>query len=288
MDPLIVVALIGAFATIASAAVIAWQAIETKKSAAATARAADAAENALQVANASLSLSQEQAQLSRQVADEAIRMRLDARSASVTLTFLEQDADGPVHACFAISDIHDAETLQAIDPGHRLQNPQDAEKWFWVVFHVAFKNMGASPLTVDCSTFYSAFNLDTTVAGRTPKIDVPTLERAPDGVTGYLAAGGWGSQWFRTANLPEKTHTISGEAGWSTELAGETGNMETQEIKVMGTFLGPGQRPSEWEVRGFGPDINYPSRLEARKQKRLYFLPGGQLLPDQPSLEGPA
>lgn len=285
MDLSTLVALIAAAATTASAVVIAWQAAETKKSAAATVRAADASENALQVANASLDLSREQSQLSRLVADEAIRMRLDAKSASVTLTFLEQGVEGPQPICFAISDSHDAETLQAIDPGYRLQDPQDAQKWFWVVFRVAFKNMGSSPVTVECTSFYSDLNLYTTVGSRTPKIDVPTLDQAPDGVAGYLAVGSWGSQWFHATNRPssERSHTVSGEAAWSTELVGETGTMETQQIKVLGTFLGPGQRPSEWEVRAFGSDINYPSRLEARKQKRLYFLPGGQLLRDEQS-----
>ncbi len=260
------VALGAAVATALSALFIGWQAWETRRSAESSNKAATASEAALEVANASLELNRRQAEQSAFMVAEATRARLETNAPAVSMEFVDGENCQP--SAFIIGKQSDPESFESREPGHVFQLPQDAELWLYALFDVKFHNDGPLPVTIwSGSTIiptYDGFPWDTTFR----------LDKG-ESLVRFLAVGtslvGW------TESRDDKTKP-RGEAGWVTELSGDSGVRLTQAIHIDGTLLGNGQREGDFSLRGLGPDANWPSHLVKDQAKRTYWL-GGQEIP---------
>lgn len=265
MDLATKVALASAIATTLSALFVAWQALETRRSAKSARQAAEASEAALEVANESLELNRRQAEQSAFMVAEATRARLETNAPVVSMQFVE--GDNPHPNGYIVGIPSDPESYERRNIGDVFQLPQDSELWLYALFNVKFHNDGALPVTIwSGSTFvpvYEGLPLS------------PTFRLGKgESVTWYLAVGTSLAGW--TESRDDKTKP-RGQAGWATELSGDSGVRLTQTVHIDGTILGSGQREGDFILRGLGDDPNWPSFLVKDQAKRTYWLGGTEI-----------
>lgn len=274
MDAGTVATIIAAIATTASAGIIAWQAIETRKSAEAANRAATAGEAAVEVANASLAISQEQSHQAQFTALEAIRSRLDDMGPSVTMAFT---FDGPIG--YAIGASSSEDRYEPIVVGTLLQVPQEQNKWLYAVYRIRLTNSAPRPVTAYVyPKVFREFGSPSGLTDGRETVQIP----ANDGISVFMAVGTTVERWVYGAENDRHGHVICGEGGWSTSLETRQGIVLSQQVKILGSIIRPQQfgRAGEWELQGVGPDINYSSRLDVRKVDRLYYIDEDRPLPE--------
>lgn len=257
------VALISAFATTISAIFIAWQAGETRRSANSSNKAAEASEAALVVANESLELNRRQSEQSAFMVAEATRARLETNAPAVSMQFVDGDSARPIS--FLAGKPSDRESFRAKSVGDVFQLPQDAELWLYALFEVSFHNDGLVPVTI--------FSGATGVPMLQGYSWQPTTRLEVGGSeVMYLAVGASLAVWTES---PEDKGKPRGEAGWVTELNGDSGVRLTQMIHIEGTLLEGSQTEGNFVLRSIGWDANWPSNLTKDQPKRTYWI-GGQ------------
>jgi hypothetical protein len=274
MDAGTVATMIAAIATTASAGIIAWQAVETRKSAEAANRAATAGEAAVEVANASLAISQAQSHQAQFTALEAIRSRLEVTGPSVTMALTSK---GPVGYVIGASSSEDR--YEPIDVGTLLQVPQEQSKWLYAVYRVRLTNSAPRPVTTYVyPKLFSTFGSSLGLMNGMDTVLIP----ANDDVSGFMAVGTMVERWVHGAENDRQGHAICGEGGWGTALETRQGIVLSQQVKILGSIIRPQPfgRAGEWELQGVGPDINYSSRLDVRKVERSYYIDEDRPLPE--------
>lgn len=273
MDAGTTATVIAASATSVSAGIIAWQAIETRRSVRAANRAAAAGEAAVEVANASLTLSQEQNQQAQFLALEAIRSRLDEMSPSVSMVLTNENPYG-----YAIGGSSSEDRYEWINKGTLLQIPQEQSKWLYAVYGVQLTNSAPRPVTLHVyPKLFSSFSDSGLTDGK------GTVRIAANAtVAGFLAVGAQVEFWVWSAGNDREGRLIRGEGGWGTALETQQGVVLSQQIKILGSIIRPKQygRAGDWELQGVGPDVNYNSRLDVHKVERAYFLSEDRPLPE--------
>jgi hypothetical protein len=265
--------MISAIATAASAVVIAVQSIQTKKSVEEARRSADASERAVTAANASLELNRQQTRHAELMAAEAIRSRMEVQAPAVSVRYSDFGEDGqPEPFGYVLGETFDAPTMVEIHPGHEFWEPRNDDQWVFAVMRVAFVNKSQSPVTITGSPMFTSW-ANGQVSDRVSSIHLSGAGQQGNDTKGvFVLVGGRLSQWFWVTKSQDRTHLDGGSMGWGTELDGETGIQVSQVFKIKGTLLKHGQEKGQYVLRGFGPDANYPSRFEAEKQKRHYFV----------------
>lgn len=259
--------IIAAVATAASALAIAWQSVETRKSADAAGRAATASEAALQVANESLTINRSQTRLSQFTALEAMRARLAERAPSVSMSIL----DGPIG--YAIGKSSSEDEYQLINLGTTIQVPQQQSQWLYVVYRIWFTNHGAEPVTI--TSYPKFFRQATEEILHKGEQDIVLAPGEHDVV--LILIGSSVEAWvYKTEH---HRGGVIGEGGWSSSPATSQGVVLSQEIKIIGPIIEP-VGIGDWKLKGVGEDINYGSRLEIRKIDHLFYSHDQRLLPD--------
>ncbi|MFP3462683.1 hypothetical protein R5O87_17720 [Arthrobacter globiformis] len=263
---------IAAGATAVSAVVIAVQAVQTKRSVEEAKRSADASERAVNAANEALQLTRQQAKHSEIMAGEAIRSRMEAQGPAVSVSFSDVDDDGrPLPFGYAIGSKLDDDNYQQVEPGHVFFETRDDDQWLFAVVRVAFSNNGPHPVTVSTHTMTRQFrNRQLSLANRHVRLEGAGSTGRTDG--GFMPIGAPVSQWVWVIRQSQRGHQVGGSTAWWTEIDGEAGIQITQTLKIMGTLLESGDRQGEWRLRGFGPDVNYPSSFVLEPQKRHYYI----------------
>lgn len=263
MDLATKVALASAIATTLSALFVAWQALETRRSAKSARQAAEASEAALVVANESLELNRRQAEQSAFMVAEATRARLETNAPAVSMQFVDGDKARPYS--FIAGKATDRDSFRAKSVGDAFQLPQDAELWLYALFEVSFHNDGLVPVTI-----WSGSTLKLMIQGYfwqpTTRLEVGGSEVM------YLAVGASLAGWTES---PDDKRRPRGEAGWVTELNGDSGVSLTQMIHIEGTLLERSQTDGNFILRSIGWDANWPSNLTKDQPKRTYWI-GGQ------------
>jgi hypothetical protein len=274
MDAGTTATVIAAIATSVSAGIIAWQAIETRRSVRAANRAATAGEAAVEVANASLALSREQNHQAQFLALEAIRSRLDEMGPSVTMSITQDEPVG-----YVIGPTSSEKNYDPIVVGTTLQIPQEQDKWLYAVYRVTLTNSAPRPVSINVNTgLFGGFGLPHGLTGGKETVRVP----ANESISGFMPVGSLIEFWVWSAENDRQGHQIRGEGGWGTALETRQGIVLSQQIKILGSIIRPQPhgRAGEWVLQGVGPDINYSSRLDVRKVERSYFMDEDHPLPE--------
>lgn len=251
-----------AIATGLSALFIGWQAWETKQSAKSSKEAAQAANDSLELTRSSLRHSQ-------LMTAEAIRSRLELHGPNVVMWFTSSDND-PEPFAYAMSRTY-GKSLEKIRAGQVFSHPQDRNTWIYALFGVIFLNEGTSSVTVSSSSIVSA-NAEQQTFCPSPVTLEPKQRIELD-----LAVGTSFEQLIHTTTSPNRRFEMGGEGGWQTALEGDTGVMQSQKFKIVGTLLEPDDKEGNYILRKLGDDINYPSRLEIGKKERIHMV-GGTIL----------
>jgi hypothetical protein len=264
---------VASIATTASAAVIAWQSFETRRSAEQAKRSADASEKAVGAANASLELGRQQTRHAELMAAEAIRSRMEAQAPSIAVRFSDIGEDGhPAPYGYVLADTFDAPSMGEIQPGHEFWEPRNDDNWLFAVMRVTFVNKSQTPATITGTPMFARW-ANGQVSQRVSSLHLSgSGTQAMDAKGAFVLVGARLSQWFWVTRSQDREHLDGGTVGWATELEGETGIQVSQVFKIKGTLLKNGQEKGQYVLRGFGPDANYTSRFEAEKQKRHYFV----------------
>jgi hypothetical protein len=263
---------VASIATTASAAVIAWQSFETRRSAEQAKRSADASEKAVNAANASLELGRQQTRHAELMAAEAIRSRMETQAPSISIRYSDFGDDGqPVPRGYVLAETFDAPTMDEIKPGHEFWEPRNDDQWLFAVMRVGFVNKSQSPVTITGAPMFATW-ANGQVSNRVSSIHLSGSGAQGDVKAPFVLVGAPLSKWFWVTKSQDRTHLDGGSMGWGTELDGETGIQVSQVFKIKGTLLRHGQEKGQYVLRGFGPDANYSSRFEAEKQKRHYFV----------------
>jgi hypothetical protein len=263
---------VSAVATAISAVVIAVQAVQTKRSVEEAKRSADASERAVSAANEALQITRQQAKHSEIMAAEAIRSRMEAQGPAVTVSFSDVDGAGrPAPYGFAIGASPEGDAFQQIEPGHVFWETRDDDQWLFAVVRTAFTNSGPHPVTISTHTLMRQWaNDQLSLTRRHMHLEGGESTSRTDG--GFLLVGARVSQWVSVIRQGRAEHQVGGSTAWWTEITGESGVQITQDLKIMGTLLESGDQKGEWRLRGFGPDVNYPSSFVVEPQKRHYFV----------------
>lgn len=256
-----------AIATAVSAATIAWQSLETRKSAGAAERAASASEQALEVANESLEISRNQSRLGQFTALEALRARLAERAPALTAEI------DPKPIGYAIGESSEESEYRLIDIGTIVQVPQQESHWLYAVYNIWFSNHGTEPVTITAHPGFFNRRENNLVKIRDEYIVVAPNENEGRFILIGTNVGRW------TYMLEHNRHGIIGEGGWSTTPQTSQGVALSQEIKIVGPIIRP-EGAGNWSVKGVGEDINYGSRLETKKIDMLFFSSEGYALPE--------
>jgi hypothetical protein len=248
------------------------QAVQTKKSVEEAKRSADASERAVNAANEALQLTRQQAKHSEIMAGEAIRSRMEAQGPAVSVSFSDVDDDGrPIPFAYAIGSKLGDDNYQQVEPGHVFFETRDDEQWLFAVVRVAFTNTGPHPVRVSTHTMMQQLtNKELYYSHRHVLLEGAGSTSRRDG--GFLLVGARVSQWVSVIRQDRREHQVGGSTEWWTEIDGETGVQITQTLKIMGTLLESGDQNGEWRLRGFGPDVNYPSSFVLEPQRRHYFV----------------
>lgn len=269
MEPAVFWTMIAAIATSASAGVIAWQSILTRRSVTQAKRSADASESAVAAATASLELARKQAHQSEIMTAEAIRSRMEASGPAVFFTFSDRNENGPQACAYARSDSYDAPALDVIQPGMVFQKGQDDESWLFAIFRVRFENAGTQTLVINPGLGFGHLgNAALTRRQREIEISVSNATHS------FLAVGCRVSEWIRATSSPDRVRIVVGTSQWSVDVGSETGVLVRQSLRIEGTILESGPGEGNYSLRSLGPDPmqNYPSRLVVDKQKRDYVV----------------
>lgn len=260
------VALIAALATTISAIFIAWQAGETRRSANSSNKAAEASEAALVVANESLELNRQQAEQSAFMVAEATRARLETNAPAVSIEFVNGETAQP--EAYIVGKQSDPDSFESREVGETFQLPKDKDLWLYALFNVRFHNDGPLPVTI-----WSGSTI-TPVYDGFPWCPTFRLDQG-ESVFKWLAVGCLVEHW---TSFPDEKGRPRGEAGWVTELNGDSGVKLTQSIHIDGTLLGRGQKEGDFTLRRLGGDPNWPSFVVKDQAKRTYWL-GGKEIP---------
>lgn len=266
MDLATSVAVASAGATTVSAFFIAWQALETRRSAASSNKSAEASEAALTVANASLELNRRQAEQSAFMVVEATRARLETNAPAVSMQLI--DGYDAVPGAFIVGKSSQRSEFKVAEIGQLFQRPQDAELCIYALFDVVFHNDGLVPVTVLSQSTVTPTSGDFVVWTDSFRVEVG------GSVDMQLAVGASLKGW---THFLDRKMDSRGEAGWITELSGDSGVRLTQKIHIDGTVLTPGQREGDFRLRGYGPDENYPAYILDELPKRTYWLGGKEI-----------
>ncbi|MCC9178540.1 hypothetical protein [Arthrobacter sp. zg-Y750] len=257
---------VAALATTCSAAVVAWQAVETRKSAHAATRAADASERALDVANESLAIARDQSEQGQFTALEALRARLDELGPSVSVRILPEN-----RPLYVIGDSSSQEAYTYVPLGTLIEVPQQQDQWLYVMYRVRIVNSGTHPVTLHS---HPGFFLELGQRGPIRGRNEIHLEPGSQGAW-YILVGGQITRWVYGAETDKYGHNISGEGGWATSPDADKGVALSQELKIMGSIIYPAGL-GKWELRGIAEDVNYNARLRVKKVERLYFRSEGK------------
>ncbi|GGH94692.1 hypothetical protein GCM10007170_18480 [Arthrobacter liuii] len=114
--------------------------------------------------------------------------------------------------------------------------------------------------------------MDGTLSGPLRRVRLHGIDSTANVGGGFLLVGARISQWISVIRHDRREHQVGASAAWWTDIDGEVGVQITQTVKIMGTLLESGDKKGEWRLRGFGPDVNYPSSLVLEPQKRHYVV----------------
>lgn len=221
-----------AIATSVSALVIAWQAFETRRSAAAS-------NDAVGVAKDSLKVAREETARSTALVAESVKARLDA--GAPTLTFAQVPRDGEEYSVAEGSPRGAAADLKRFRGTFHV--PQDNYRSVWIKVPIRIENEGASSVTLSCypPVFDSEFR------GDYPEVSQSKITIAPRaGVTCGVLLGGSLSQWVASSQgASDERQRLW--AQFAVELKGNSGVVLIQRIEVLGT---PAEEyaPGEWRL----------------------------------------
>lgn len=216
------VAFWSAIATACSAVFVGWQALETRRTAQSSRRAAEDGRDAVRVANATLELAREQSQQSAILVKDSIRARLDIKAPAISMTLRQGTSMAADH--FMVEKPGGLTYLRPIEPhdGVPFELPEDNDTWIYAVYWVAFHNDGLVPVTIRSASMGRSLS-GTFVWMETLRVPVG------ESVYAMLAIGTSVEKWVMA--LEKNTEQVASGC-WETVLHEDTGVRLSQTFHV--------------------------------------------------------
>ncbi|MFF1817196.1 hypothetical protein ACFVWG_07855 [Kribbella sp. NPDC058245] len=259
---------IAAGAAILAAGVVAWQSLETRRSAKASAKAAEAANTGLEYSKSALELARREESNTRRLIDEAVKTRID--EVTPTLTIILGGLVGPLQP-----DLVDATQLVFTggDEVYRMPKHQDsilAMRQFFTLISDGKRIMMVHmpPWTPDWDEEQYP---DTTLTSRSGLLEMPVGVR----IDGFFDVKRTIADWIKiTESTPENPSLPAAEFVIGYNDPSDTGATDHYPILVGGSPLKP--VPDElgaWTATSSAGDAVHPQMTVTRMpRKRDYYL----------------